>query len=206
MAAASELETPPEGPLLLATALLAAGSTLGLLLGRGLGAADRGALAWLCYDALVHFVLEAPFVYWSLVGNIVDSQGWIASLWKEYSKADARWLHSDPVILSVEILTVILDGLLALILIYAIIRKKHYRHFVQITLCVCELFGCWMTFVPEWLLGSPNLKTNNWLYLWVYLVFFNSIWVLIPGLLMWQSWVDLRKIYHKGTGSVKKFQ
>lgn len=57
MATASELETPPEGPLLLTTALLAAGSTLGLLLGRGLGAADRGALAWLCYDALVHFVL-----------------------------------------------------------------------------------------------------------------------------------------------------
>lgn len=57
MAAAPELETPPESPLLLATLLLAAGSTLGLLLGRGLGKADRGALAWLCYDALVHFVL-----------------------------------------------------------------------------------------------------------------------------------------------------
>ncbi|XP_055988734.1 emopamil-binding protein-like [Sorex fumeus] len=201
-----EQEASVGSSLLLATALLAAGSALGLLLGRGRGAADRGALAWLCYDALVHFVLEGPFVYLSLMGNIADSHGLIASLWKEYGKADVRWLHSDPVILSVEIPTVVLDGSLALILIYAIIKKKYYRHFVQITLCVCELYGCWMTFSPDWLMGSPNLKTNNWLYLWVYLIFFNSIWVLVPGLLLWQSWVELRKMHPKGTGSGKKSQ
>lgn len=27
----------------------------------------------------------------------------------------------------------------------------------------------WMTFCPEWLIGSPNLNTSNPLYLWVYL-------------------------------------
>lgn len=80
------------------------------------------------------------------------------------------------------------------------------RHFIQITLCVCELYGGWMTFSPEWLMGSPNLNTNNWLYFWVYLVFFNSLWVLIPGLLLWQSWVELKKMYHKGTSLGKKFQ
>ncbi len=26
-----------------------------------------------------------------------------------------------------------------------------------------------MTFCPEWLTGSPNLETGNFLYLWVYL-------------------------------------
>lgn len=26
-----------------------------------------------------------------------------------------------------------------------------------------------MTFCPEWLTGSPNLDTGNFLYLWVYL-------------------------------------
>uniref|UniRef100_A0A8C4MH36 EBP like n=1 Tax=Equus asinus TaxID=9793 RepID=A0A8C4MH36_EQUAS len=66
--------------LLLCAALLGAGCALGLRLGRGRGAADRGALAWLCYDALVHFALEGPFVYLSLVGNIADSDGLIASL------------------------------------------------------------------------------------------------------------------------------
>lgn len=43
--------------LLLCAALLVAGCALGLRLGRGRAAADRGVLAWLCYDALVHFAL-----------------------------------------------------------------------------------------------------------------------------------------------------
>lgn len=81
-----------------------------------------------------------------------------------------------------------------------------HRHFVQIALCVCELYGGWMTFFPDWLMGSPNLNTRNWLYFWVYLVFFNSVWVLFPGLLLWQSWVELKKMYHKGTSLGKKFQ
>lgn len=45
-----------------------------------------------------------------------------------------------------------------------------------------------MTFCPEWLMGSPNLQTSNWLYLWVYLVFFNGLWVVFPLLLLLQSW------------------
>uniref|UniRef100_A0A8D2ALR1 EBP like n=1 Tax=Sciurus vulgaris TaxID=55149 RepID=A0A8D2ALR1_SCIVU len=204
MEAGWELGAAAGRSLGLCAALLAAGCALGLRLGRGRGAADRGALAWLCYDALVHLVLEGPFVYLSLVGNVADSEGLIASLWKEYGKADARWLYFDPTIVSLEILTVVLDGFLALFLIYAIVKDKYYRHFIQITLCVCELYGDWMTFFPEWLLGSPNLDTDNRFYFWVYLVFFNGVWVLIPGLLLWQSWVELRRMHHKGTGVGKK--
>lgn len=57
MGAGWELGAAASRSLLLCAALLAAGCTLGLRLGRGRGPADRGALAWLCYDALVHFVL-----------------------------------------------------------------------------------------------------------------------------------------------------
>ncbi|XP_020849362.1 emopamil-binding protein-like isoform X2 [Phascolarctos cinereus] len=149
---------------------------------------------------------EGPFVYLSLVGSVADSDGVIASLWKEYGKADARWLHSDPTIVSLEMLTVVLDGLLALLLIYAILKEKYYRHFIQITLCVCELYGGWMTFCPDWLIGSPNLNTSNWLYLWFYLVFFNGVWVLIPVLLLWQSWIGLRKMHQKEMKPGKKFR
>jgi len=46
---------------------------------------------------------------------------------KEYGKADSRWLFSDPTIVSLEILTVVITGPLALLTIYAIIREKHYR-------------------------------------------------------------------------------
>nr|XP_023656373.1 emopamil-binding protein-like isoform X2 [Paramormyrops kingsleyae] len=144
---------------------------------------------------------EGPFVYMSLIGTVETSDNLIAELWKEYGKADRRWLHSDPNIVSLELLTVVLGGLLALVLVYAIIKDKHYRHFVQITLCVCELYGGWMTFCPDWLAGSPSLNTSNWLYLWIYLVFFNGVWVVVPGLLLWQSWLWLKGM-HKPQRSV----
>ncbi|XP_062865812.1 emopamil-binding protein-like [Trichomycterus rosablanca] len=156
---------------------------------------ERWILVWLFYDAIVHITLEGPFVYMSLVGTVATSDSIFAELWKEYGKADEHWLHSDPTIVSLELLTVVLDGFLALLLIYAIIKDKHYRHFVQITLCVCELYGGWMTFCPDWLMGSPNLNTSNWLYFWVYLVFFNGVWVVVPGLLLCQSWKDLQKTH-----------
>ncbi|XP_007944563.1 emopamil-binding protein-like [Orycteropus afer afer] len=206
MDVASELGAAAGRSLLLCAALLAGGCTLGLCLGRHRGAADRGALAWLCYDALVHFILEGAFVYLALVGNIAESEGLLASLWIEYGKADARWLYFDANLMAVELLTVFLDGSLALFLIYAIVKEKYYRHFIQITLCVCELYGGWMTFFPDWLMGSPNLNTSNWLYFWVYLVFFNGLWVLVPGLLLCQSWTELKKMHHKETHSGKKFQ
>jgi hypothetical protein len=57
MGAGWELEAAAGRSLLLCAALLVAGCALGLRLGRGRRVADRGVLAWLCYDALVHFVL-----------------------------------------------------------------------------------------------------------------------------------------------------
>jgi len=48
-----------------------------------------------------------------------------------------------------------------------------------------------MVFAPELLTGTKNLATDNWLYLWVYLVFFNGLWVVIPLALMYQSWMAM---------------
>ncbi|XP_076579852.1 emopamil-binding protein-like [Chaetodon auriga] len=158
-------------------------------------AEDRWILLWLFYDVIVHLTLEGPFVYMSLIGTVETSEGLLAELWKEYGKADNRWLISDPMIVSIEILTVVLDSVLALLLIHAVLKDKYYRHFLQIALSVCELYGGWMTFCPDWLVGSPSLNTSSWLYLWVYLVFFNGVWVLVPALLLVHSWFSLRRMH-----------
>ncbi|KAJ1114801.1 hypothetical protein NDU88_003032 [Pleurodeles waltl] len=192
--------------LLACAAQLAVGYVLAQRLGKNCSPTDIWVLVWLFYDAIVHFTLECPFVYFSLTGTVATSDSILASLWKEYGNADTRWLHADPTIVSLEILTVVIGGTLALTLIYAIIKDKHYRHFIQITLCVCELYGGWMTFCPDWLVGSPSLSTGNWLHLWVYLVFFNGIWVVVPGLLLWQSWLSLQKLHTEKKSTVKKLR
>ncbi|XP_070711655.1 emopamil-binding protein-like [Pempheris klunzingeri] len=168
-------------------------------------AEDRWVLLWLFYDVIVHLTLEGPFVYMSVGGTVETSEGPLAELWREYSKADTRWLVSDPTIVSIEILTVVLDSALALLLIHAVLKDKYYRHFLQVALSVCELYGGWMTFCPDWLMGSPHLDTSSRLHLWVYLVLFNGLWVLVPVLLLVQSWFSLRSLHtlrtnnHDGT-------
>ncbi|XP_031557493.1 emopamil-binding protein-like isoform X2 [Actinia tenebrosa] len=113
---------------------------LGFWAGKKLQSNDKWILVWLFYDLLTHFTLEGPFVYVSLTGTVEDSKNPVAMIWREYGKADSRWLHSDPNILSVEIITVIL-GFLNIALVYAICQDKYYRHFLQIILCITELYG-----------------------------------------------------------------
>ena len=60
-----------------------------------------------------------------------------------------------------------------------------------------------MTFCPEWLIGSPSLGTSLPLNLWVYLVFFNGLWVVIPVLLLWHSWTEI-KVKHDMTVTAGK--
>ncbi|XP_008323634.1 emopamil-binding protein-like [Cynoglossus semilaevis] len=161
---------------------------------------DRWILLWLFYDVIVHLTLEGPFVYMSLVGTVQTSEGPLAELCEYYGKADSRWLVSDSTIVSIEILTVVVCSLIGIFLIYAVLTQKFYRHYLQVVLCVCELYGGWMTFCPDWLEGSPHLDTAHWLYLWVYLVFFNGLWVLIPLLLLVQSWFSLKRLHSDATG------
>ena len=152
---------------------------------------DKIAVVWLLYNAIVHWTLEASFVYLSLTGTVNSAHGLMAELWKEYAKADARWGVSDPTIVSLEILTVFFNGSVTLILVHAILARKTYRHFLQVLVNTCELYGGWMTFAPEWLTGSRNLDTSSPLYLWVYLVFFNELWVVMPLLLLAQSYLAI---------------
>lgn len=45
-----------------------------------------------------------------------------------------------------------------------------------------------MTFCPEWLTGNQWLDGSNFMYLWLYLVFFNMLWVFIPAYALKVSW------------------
>jgi len=48
-----------------------------------------------------------------------------------------------------------------------------------------------MTFAPEWLSGNTNLDGSNWMYMWVYLTFFNMLWVVLPLWVLWQGYGEI---------------
>jgi len=185
------LLTPAALGSLLGVVLVFVVSLLGakILLSRYATAMDRFTFIWLAFDGLIHTIFEGSFLWYSLPTSTVHrSTEPLSYLWKEYALADSRWGVGEATVVSLELLTVFIGAPLCFYIIYQIIRGDEARHYWIIVLCTGELYGGWMTFCPEWLTGSPSLDTSNPLYLWIYLIFMNVIWVFIPLVLMVDSY------------------
>jgi hypothetical protein len=177
----------------------------------------RFLFIWHAFDALIHFILEGSYLYNCFFSYTSSDSSTptaspylppniffladptriygadhgtnpFAALWREYARADARWGGSDLTVISLELLTVFVAGPLAVYICSLLARGKGEVWFWMTVLATGELYGGWMTFAPEWLCGSPNLDGSNWMYLWVYLVFFNAgLWVVIPGWILCEA-------------------
>lgn len=143
-------------------------------------------------------VRDAPYQ----VAGALFSDAPMAKLWQVYAKADLRWGVGEPNIVSIEILTVFGAGSIAALIVYLIQRDERMgvrsgtgqgrtKWFWMVVLATMELYGGFMTFVPEWIIGSPGLVTSNWVYKWLYLFFFNTLWVWIPGWILWEGYWEL---------------
>ena len=168
-----------------------------LLEGYSLG--DKVALVWFFVDALTHLTIELGYLHLALTTTAVKSSSFLAKIWNEYARADRRWQVRDVGVISVEAATVFV-GLLCVLQLFAVYRSKPYRHALQIVICVAELYGGWMTFAPEWLSipPNPNLNGSDPLLLWVYLWFMNGLWVVVPAILLWDSWAKTTHALSKG--------
>ncbi|KAJ1329370.1 EXPERA (EXPanded EBP superfamily) [Microdochium nivale] len=170
---------------------------------------QRALFIWHAFDALLHFTLEGSFLYhcffsWVAITDVADPSALAPSppgflgttgrvygpqaggdnpfalLWMVYAKADWRWAGADLTVISLELLTVFLAGPLACVICYCLARKDPRANILIIVVATMELYGGFLTFCPEWLTGNQYLDSSNWMYLWLYLVFFNMLWVFIP--------------------------
>jgi len=159
----------------------------------------EGSFLWNCFFVHAPYNPSAPSEFLPPNVHFLDlhdsifgaayGAGPFSKLWQEYAKADRRWGGTDLTVISLEILTVFIGGPLALWCAEMVRRGEwnagrravdNKKWFWMILLATGELYGGWMTFAPEWLSGSPNLVTSNFLYKWVYLFFFNTLWVWVP--------------------------
>jgi EXPERA (EXPanded EBP superfamily) len=204
---ASSIDSTTLVSLLFASSLLAAayGASLRFLSSRT-SPTLRVLYIWHVYNSLTHFIFEGSWLYLCFFASAPAhhtkqltatspaflndplhnygpkyATGPFAALWMEYAKADSRWAVSDPTVISLELLTVLIGGPLAAYICLLIQRKQlGSAAFWMVVLGTAEIYGGWMTFAPEWLTGSYNLDTQDPMHLWVYLVFFNGLWVVFP--------------------------
>ncbi|KAK7935827.1 emopamil-binding protein-like [Apiospora marii] len=192
----------------------------------------RGLFIWHAFDALIHFILEGSFLYHCFFSYLPMSQvrnklalaptahnflGYtdraygpqaggdspFAQLWMVYAKADRRWAGADLSVISLELLTVLVAGPLACLICYGIAKKDPRTNILVIIVATMELYGGFITFCPEWLTRNHNLDASNFMYLWVYLVFFNMLWVVIP---IYAIWVSANEINDAFLGKSKPFK
>ncbi|CAI7564076.1 unnamed protein product [Penicillium manginii] len=186
---------------------------------------NRILFFWHAYDALTHIFIEGSFLYTTIAGihntrepfflnqrdrlyGAAYGTGPSSRLWQEYAKADRRWAGADITVVSLELLTVFLGGPAAIYVCYQLYRASSERvgaavrgaaraklWFVALALAVAELYGGFMTFAPEWLTGSEQLATEDPVYMWFYLVFFNTLWVWIPLWVLWEGGKELRAAF-----------
>ncbi|KAI0166990.1 Emopamil-binding protein [Hypoxylon sp. FL1284] len=189
-------------------------------LDRGAPGSHRFLFVWHAFDALIHFILEGSFLYhcffsWVPLARVSNplalaptahnflgytSRAYgpqaggdnpFARLWMVYAKADRRWAGADLSVISLELLTVFVAGPLACCICYGLARKDPRTNVVMIVTATMELYGGFITFCPEWLTMNNNLDTSNFMYKWVYLVFFNMLWVFIPLYAIWVAVKDI---------------
>lgn len=133
----------------------------------------------------------------------------MARLWQEYAKADHRWAGADLTVISLELLTVGLGGPCATYIAYLISKimstpagnqkaKLQARMwFLATALATAELYGGFMTFCPEWLSGNTQLAGDDPVYLWLYLIFFNILWVFFPAWVLWEAWGEITRTFQR---------
>ncbi|KAK6610643.1 emopamil binding protein [Botrytis cinerea] len=161
---------------------------------------------WHFFDFLIHTIFEGSFLYncfflaspsirqlliREYVYGAQYADNWASKLWMVYAQADRRWAGADLTVVSLELLTVLGAGPLALWICWGIVRKDWRVNFWMVVLATGELYGGFMTFAPEWLIGCKNLDTSNFMFKWVYLVFFNTLWVFLPIYAMYVAFYDI---------------
>ena len=165
--------------------------------------------------AITNFLGRPDRIYGAAYGD-----NWATKLWMVYAQADKRWGAADLTIMSLELLTVFGAGPLALYICRGIQKRDFMVSFWMIVLATAELYGSelhsfhfyvpydlrlwpvtdradkdqtgFMTFAPEWLTMNQNLDGSNFLFLWVYLVFFNMLWVFLPLYALRFAYVDIQ--------------
>lgn len=171
-----------------------------LYLGRAKPVSDRWAVVWFLVCALIHIVLEGFYV----VNNrrIPGQLSPLGQIWKEYSKADSRYLTSDPAVLGIEAITAFILGPLCLLTVKSILSGGANRHFFQMFICMSQLYGCVLYYATSYLTDFRDSHPAPQ-YFYGYFVGMNLPWILVPIALLKQTYGAMQAQFSGATGGRK---
>ncbi|KAJ1928413.1 hypothetical protein IWQ60_002078 [Tieghemiomyces parasiticus] len=155
-----------------------------------LGRCERLIFLWFILSATIHLVLEGYYVVYH--ASLAGRASVLAELWKEYARADSRYLTSDGAVLGIEALTAFVEGPALLGAAYALAVRSPHRHLLQLTISLGQLYGSLVYLFTMWYDDWRYMSPHPY-YFYVTFAAMNSPWVIVPVLLMTQSWRALAR-------------
>ncbi|KAI4134499.1 MAG: hypothetical protein LQ347_001479 [Umbilicaria vellea] len=153
-----------------------------------LAGTEKAAILWFVLSGTIHLFFEGYFAYnHTRMGGAQDLFG---QLWKEYAMSDSRYLTSDPFVLCMETVTAVIWGPLCFVVAWFITTQHPLRYPLQAIVSSGQIYGdilYYATSMFDHYYKGLTYSRPEAYYFWGYYVFMNFIWIVIPGILLYDS-------------------
>ncbi|KAJ1722372.1 hypothetical protein LPJ53_003203 [Coemansia erecta] len=174
---------------LLVAGLLSTATIASLIYRPRLPSGDRLTALWFVLCGSFHCLLELYYVLH--FNTIAKETHFAASLLKEYAKSDSRYLAQVPLVLVLEMITVVAIGPMCFWTAWTILQDGCSRHIAQLGVCILHLYSVSLYFGTEFMAAESNCRPE-FVYYWVYLIGMNAPWVAVP---LYLAIASVKRIY-----------
>lgn len=98
----------------------------------------------------------------------------------------ARYCAKNPCVEAFQGITLVYAAPLCLLLAVLVLRRSRWRHVVQAPVCTGQMYGTLIYFLSAGVKGFVDIAPAAD-HFWLRFVALNSLWVVIPGMLLIQS-------------------
>jgi len=140
-------------------------------------------IVWSLVSGIIHIGWEGS---WSLLAPWLAEpwarHGW-AQYWTLYGLADARYVHADPFVRILELVTGTIVAALNLGCAWSVLRQRNGRGtaIALLIASVMEVYGTILYFGSEMLNGWRNVDTGSFVHTWLMFFGLNTLWLIFPG-------------------------
>jgi len=143
----------------------------------------RLIIVWSFVSGLIHLGWEGT---WSVAAPYLQAHAarhdW-RLYWTLYGSADFRYLHADPFVRILELLTGTVVAALNLYAAYGLWKRRRVPRAMMalFVASVMEVDGTLLYFGSEMLNGWRNVDTTSFVHTWLMFFGLNALWLLFPG-------------------------
>ncbi|MDB4968643.1 MAG: emopamil binding protein [Myxococcales bacterium] len=138
---------------------------------------------WSLVSGLIHVLWEGAWVvaapYLQTPAALHDWRLY----WTLYGFADHRYLHADPFLRVLELVTATVVAALNFWAAYQLSRRRNAASAMAALLVasVMEVYGTVLYFGSELFNHWADVDTTSFVHMWIMFVGLNALWVVIPG-------------------------